>query len=95
MLLLRRKVPVSKMGCRGSGSFIGPAAPPSASAEGKVRSMLTSTLQMLLSAIRDRKGVTALEYGVLAAGIIAVIAAIIFTIGTNLKGMFTSVSSQI
>ena len=57
--------------------------------------MLTSTLQMLLSAIRDRKGVTALEYGVLAAGIIAVIAAIIFTIGTNLKGMFTSVSSQI
>jgi len=57
--------------------------------------MLVSSLRLTLAALRDRKGVTALEYGVLAAGIIAVIAAIIFTLGGQLNTMFTTVSSTI
>ncbi len=57
--------------------------------------MLTLIKQHVLAVIKDRKGVTALEYGVLAAGIIAVIAAIIFTIGTNLSTIFTDVDSKL
>lgn len=57
--------------------------------------MLTYVTQIALAALKDRKGVTALEYGVLAAGIIAVIAAVVFTIGSNLNTMFTNVSNKI
>ena len=57
--------------------------------------MLTYVTQIALAALKDRKGVTALEYGVLAAGIIAVIAAVVFTIGSNLNSMFGTVSTKI
>lgn len=57
--------------------------------------MLTYMLQNALAALKDRKGVTALEYGVLAAGIIAVIATVVFTIGSNLESMFSNVSTKI
>ena len=57
--------------------------------------MLTYVTQIALAALKDRKGVTALEYGVLAAGIIAVIATVVFTIGTTLSTMFTNVSTKI
>jgi pilus assembly protein Flp/PilA len=49
----------------------------------------------LVGTLKDKRGVTALEYGVLAGGIIAVIAAIIITIGSNLNTMFTSISTKI
>jgi len=57
--------------------------------------MLNASLRNAIAALNDRKGVTALEYGVLAAGIIAVIAAIIFTLGGQLNTMFNHVSSTI
>ena len=57
--------------------------------------MLTYALQTALAALKDRKGVTALEYGVLAAGIIAVIATVVFTIGKNLNTMFSTVSTSL
>jgi len=57
--------------------------------------MLNASLCNAIAALKDRKGVTALEYGVLAAGIIAVIAAIIFTLGGQLNAMFKSVSTTI
>jgi len=53
------------------------------------------TTEKFRSIGRDEKGVTALEYGVLAAGIIAVIAAIIFTLGTTLQGMFQNISNTL
>ena len=57
--------------------------------------MLTYMLQNALAALKDRKGVTALEYGVLAAGIIAVIATVVFTIGSNLTTIFSDVNSKL
>lgn len=57
--------------------------------------MLTLAIQHALAVLRDRKGVTALEYGVLAAGIIAVIAATIFLIGTQLSSTFSNVNHQL
>jgi Flp pilus assembly pilin Flp len=57
--------------------------------------MLTLVKQHVLAVLKDRKGVTALEYGVLAAGIIAVIAAVIFLIGSNLSNIFNDVDTRL
>lgn len=57
--------------------------------------MFTYMLQIVRAALKDSEGVTALEYGVLAAGIIAVIAAVIFSIGGTLNGMFHNISTAL
>jgi pilus assembly protein Flp/PilA len=57
--------------------------------------MFTYCFALLERLKADRKGVTALEYGVIAAAIIVAIGAIMGTMGGNLKTMFTSVSGQI
>jgi pilus assembly protein Flp/PilA len=54
--------------------------------------MLTSVYAMLLSLKSDRRGVTALEYGVLAALIIGVVAATISTIGTSLETALSNIA---
>ena len=43
----------------------------------------------------DRRGVTAIEYGMIAALIAVVIAAAVAAVGTKLSSTFTSVSSSI
>ena len=43
----------------------------------------------------DRRGVTALEYGLIAALIAAVIATAVASVGTNLNTQFTSIASKI
>jgi Flp pilus assembly pilin Flp len=57
--------------------------------------MLSVVMQRVLAVFGDRKGVTALEYGVLAAAIIAVVAATVFTLGTKLEAAFTTVQNQL
>jgi Flp pilus assembly pilin Flp len=57
--------------------------------------MLSVVMQRVLAVFGDRKGVTALEYGVLAAAIIAVVAATVFAIGSDLKTAFTTVENQL
>jgi Flp pilus assembly pilin Flp len=57
--------------------------------------MLSVVMQRVLAVFGDRKGVTALEYGVLAAAIIAVVAATVFAIGTKLYDAFTTVQNQL
>ena len=41
---------------------------------------------------KDESGATAIEYGLIAAGISVAIIAVVQTIGTNLNGTFTTVS---
>ena len=49
-----------------------------------------------LKALRgDRKGVTALEYGVIAAAIIAVTIALFNQLGTAIKGKLSAVSGSL
>jgi pilus assembly protein Flp/PilA len=43
----------------------------------------------------DRSAATAIEYGLIAAGISVAIIVAVNTIGTNLTGVFTSVSTQL
>ena len=53
-------------------------------------------LKMLLCRFRfDQSGVTAVEYGVIAAAIVVGIVFIMFTIGGQLVTAFTSVSTAI
>jgi pilus assembly protein Flp/PilA len=44
---------------------------------------------------RDESGATAIEYGLIAAGIAAAIILVVSTLGTNLNTTFSSVSSQL
>ena len=50
-------------------------------------------MSMLKRLLRDEKGATAIEYGLIAAGISVVIVAVVKGIGTDLKTNFTSVQN--
>ncbi len=52
-----------------------------------------STLRWLK--VESKRGVSAVEYGLLAALVALVIIAAVTTVGTNLKGVFTSISTQV
>ena len=45
--------------------------------------------------VKDESGATAIEYGLIAAGISLVIIAAVNGIGTNLNGKFTSINSSL
>jgi pilus assembly protein Flp/PilA len=45
--------------------------------------------------LNDDSGATAIEYGLIAAGISVAIITIVNTIGTNLNTTFSSISSQL
>lgn len=45
--------------------------------------------------VRSEEGATAIEYGLIAAGIAVAIAAIVFTFGDSLKAMFESMNTKI
>lgn len=49
----------------------------------------------LFSFLHDEAGVTAIEYGLIAAGIGVAIAVIVETVGTSLTAMFASVESHL
>lgn len=44
---------------------------------------------------KDESGATAIEYGLIAAGIAVAIATIVKTVGTSLNTMFTNVNSNL
>ena len=41
------------------------------------------------------EGATAIEYGLIAAGIAVAISAVVFTFGTDLAGLFTDMSTKV
>ena len=45
--------------------------------------------------VKDESGATAIEYGLIAAGISVAIIAVVNSIGTTLNTKFTSISSQL
>jgi pilus assembly protein Flp/PilA len=45
--------------------------------------------------VRDQNGATAIEYGLIAAGISVAIIVVVNTLGTKLTGTFTNVQNQI
>ena len=45
--------------------------------------------------VKDQSGATAIEYGLIAAGIALAIIAVVNGLGTNLNGMFGSINSSL
>ncbi|MGA6998600.1 MAG: Flp family type IVb pilin [Pseudolabrys sp.] len=45
--------------------------------------------------LKDESGATAIEYGLIAAGVSVVIIATVNAIGSTLNGKFTSISTQL
>ena len=57
---------------------------------------MEATLQRTLNKFfADESGATAIEYGLIAAGIALAIIAIVNGLGSNLNGMFTSINSSL
>ena len=56
---------------------------------------MSDAILRLLIRLRDRRGVTALEYGVIAAGTVLAITTVMGTIKTNLGSVFTSISGAL
>jgi pilus assembly protein Flp/PilA len=52
-------------------------------------------MSKLLLFVRDESGATAIEYGLIAAGISVAIIAIVNRIGTTLNTKFTSINTQL
>ena len=51
-------------------------------------------MDKILVFLKDESGTTAIEYGLIAAGISVVVIATVNAIGVNLNGKFNSVSTQ-
>jgi pilus assembly protein Flp/PilA len=52
-------------------------------------------MSTILKFIRNESGATAIEYGLIAAGISVAIITIVGTLGTTLTNVFTSVNTQL
>jgi pilus assembly protein Flp/PilA len=50
---------------------------------------------MLKRFLRNESGATAIEYGLIAAGIAVAIAVVVFTVGSQLNLLFTNVSTML
>lgn len=50
---------------------------------------------MIKSFFKDEDGATAIEYGMIAAGIGVAIMVTVFTLGDDLDGLFSDVSEQV
>jgi pilus assembly protein Flp/PilA len=52
-------------------------------------------MSKLVAFLKDESGATAIEYGLIAAGIAVVIIAAVNTVGSKLNGTFTSIANQL
>jgi pilus assembly protein Flp/PilA len=52
-------------------------------------------MSILVRLLRDESGATAIEYGLIAAGISVAIITVVYGLGSKLSGTFVNVSSQL
>ncbi|PYX67590.1 MAG: Flp family type IVb pilin [Acidobacteria bacterium] len=52
-------------------------------------------MQAFARFLKDQSAATAIEYGLIAAGISVAIIAVVNGLGTNLNGVFTNVNTQL
>jgi pilus assembly protein Flp/PilA len=57
--------------------------------------MIAHAHSLLTRLMVDRKGVTAMEYGVIAAGIVLVVATAASTLGNDVSALFTSIAGNL
>jgi pilus assembly protein Flp/PilA len=56
---------------------------------------MEAALDTVLKFLSDESGATAIEYGLIAAGIALAIIAVVNGLGTNLNGVFASVNTSL
>lgn len=84
------------MKCRLAFSFsINSPRPYFCTERGQTLTREVAVQKLLLKLLRDEGGATAIEYGLIAAGIAVVIIAAVQTIGVNLNTTFTSVGAAL
>jgi Flp pilus assembly pilin Flp len=53
-------------------------------------------IRSLVATVRqDTRGISAMEYAILATGIVLVVMGVVFTLGTNVAAIFSNVNSSI
>jgi pilus assembly protein Flp/PilA len=52
-------------------------------------------MKYVVAFLKDESGATAIEYGLIAAGISVAIIVVVKNVGTNLSGVFTSVQNAL
>jgi pilus assembly protein Flp/PilA len=57
--------------------------------------MIAYAHSLLARLMVDREGVTAMEYGVIAAGIVLVVATAATTLGSDVSALFTSLAGNL
>ncbi len=57
--------------------------------------MLIKLLALKNAYVKDENGATAIEYGLIAAGIAVVISAAVFAFGAELRGLFESLGGSL
>ncbi|MFZ0015915.1 MAG: Flp family type IVb pilin [Acetobacteraceae bacterium] len=57
--------------------------------------MFPYAYSVLTRVAADRNGVTAMEYGVIAAGIVLVVATAASTLGADVSSLFTTIAGQL
>jgi pilus assembly protein Flp/PilA len=60
-----------------------------------MNSCYAQTMSKLRAFLKDESGATAIEYGLIAAGISVAIIAVVNGLGTNLNAKFKSISTQL
>jgi pilus assembly protein Flp/PilA len=60
-----------------------------------VKAMLTYARSLIRQLVRDEKGATAIEYGLIAALIAVAAVTVMGTVGTNLTSTFTTVAGKL
>ena len=56
---------------------------------------MTKLITKLQALAADKKGATAIEYGLIAAGIAVGISVVVFTFGADLSQLFTDMSTEL
>jgi pilus assembly protein Flp/PilA len=97
---LRASVPAARIAAVSKyifGAWIYPFGTSSPIGFGRVRAKPRRAVmhRTLVRFWRDRSGATAIEYGLIGAGISITIVAVVGTIGTQLNTTFSSVSTQL
>ncbi len=57
--------------------------------------MLATAVQLLRASLRDRTGISSIEYGVLAAAVIAALVVAMGTFSTDLEAAYTTLGTAI
>lgn len=77
-----------------SGTMV-PSAEPPHTKVAKPNGLEVKLKQKVLAFLADQSGATAIEYGLIAAGISLAIIAIVNGLGTNLNNQFTSINTSL